>query len=535
MMYKVVVVDDEPWTRKGIIRAIEWEELGLSLAGEAEDGEDALGLIRDTAPHIVLMDMNMPGVDGVRLIRGIKQMHQDIWIIVISGYSKFEYTREAIVSRVFDYVLKPVKKTELNRVLKNCVTELERALSEREIRHYHSELLRRERERVIIELIRRLPRAPERSERETAFYRQLSRLNAMYAVVARPDEMTEAAEHFGSEEAALRELDLAVMASVEAAGSGGKDGCVAFIDPEKFECILVVHDMTIDVKSALRSCKFRFPFSAGIGGTVGDPDSLHLSYRQAVQALKRKKAGETGVILTAEDGPSARPNPPVPAHRIHAAATALRSGNLEQALTAFREIAQDWRGQGATVEAMQNAAIALLGEIDRAVASLDLNLADVSGYSYPELVDNVDRLYSPGDIEVMLGELAGQVVSAIRNRNRAGVMQAVKEMAEDVSRLYFKPLSLHDYADKYHLNPNYLRRVFKSETGKSFMELLTETRMARAKELLAESDLKINEVARHVGYEDYRLFNLVFKKSTGITPGMYRLQRTGANIAHHQG
>lgn len=531
-MYKVVVVDDEPWTRKGIIRAIDWNGLGLELAGEAEDGEDALKLIGDASPHIVLVDMNMPGMDGVQLIRRLKQMNRDTWIIVISGYSKFEYTREAIVSRVFDYVLKPIKKAELNQVLARCVEELERTLSEREIRHYHSELLKRDQERVIIELIRRLPRTPERNGQESAFYRQLRRLNAMYAVVARFDELSEAAAHFGSAEAALKALDLAVMDAVR---GGGQDGCVGFIDPEKQECILVVYDMAIDVRSALRSCAFRFPFSAGIGDAVGDPESLHLSYKQAVQALKRKKVGEQRAILTAEDGTSEQPRSPVAADRLHAIATALWCGNREQALTVFREIAEGWRRLNVTVEAMQHMAITLLGEIDKVVVSLDMNLKDAAGYSYPELVEKAGHLFSVGDIERMFDELAGLVAAHIRNRNRSGVMQAVKEMAEDVSRMYFKPLSIHDYADKYHLSPNYLRRVFKSETGKSFMELLTETRMAKAKELLAGSDLKINEVARRVGYEDYRLFNLVFKKSTGIPPGAYRLQRTGANIGHQKG
>lgn len=124
--WKVIVVDDEYWIRKGIIQLIPWDRLGLTLAGEAEDGEDAIALVAAVQPDIVLLDMRMPGLSGAELLQHFANQSKPQMMIVISGYADYEYTREAIRSNAFDYLLKPVKEHELVQVLEKACAELER-------------------------------------------------------------------------------------------------------------------------------------------------------------------------------------------------------------------------------------------------------------------------------------------------------------------------------------------------------------------------------------------------------------------------
>lgn len=124
-MIKVLIVDDESWTRD-IIRAFgEWEWLGMEIIGEAADGQEALQMTEELQPHIVITDMRMPGTDGVRLLQLLNDRHPDIKAIVVSGYDDFQYAKHALRYKAVDYLLKPVDPKELNAALQNCKSGLE--------------------------------------------------------------------------------------------------------------------------------------------------------------------------------------------------------------------------------------------------------------------------------------------------------------------------------------------------------------------------------------------------------------------------
>ncbi|MDQ6418456.1 response regulator [Paenibacillus sp. LHD-117] len=117
---KVIIVDDEGWTRDIIKRFGAWESHDMEIVGEAEDGAGALELIEAHTPDIVITDMRMPGIDGVELMRVVKGRYPDIRMIVISGYDDFELARHALLHGAIDYILKPVDATELNAALDRC-------------------------------------------------------------------------------------------------------------------------------------------------------------------------------------------------------------------------------------------------------------------------------------------------------------------------------------------------------------------------------------------------------------------------------
>lgn len=123
-MYKALIIDDEKPVRQGIIAFGRWEEYGITQLFEAMEGEAGLSLLRAEQPEIVLVDMKMPNMDGVRFLEIARQEFPKVKYIVISGYDDFEYTKQAIKAKVLDYLLKPVIESELNEVLALAVTEL---------------------------------------------------------------------------------------------------------------------------------------------------------------------------------------------------------------------------------------------------------------------------------------------------------------------------------------------------------------------------------------------------------------------------
>ncbi len=119
--YKVVIVDDEPWTREVIKTLADWEALGLEIAGEASDGEYGLELIRLIEPDIILTDVKMPHLNGIELIDALRKENNNAPVIFISGYDDYTYIRSALKLNAVDYLLKPIKQEELNKQLSNCV------------------------------------------------------------------------------------------------------------------------------------------------------------------------------------------------------------------------------------------------------------------------------------------------------------------------------------------------------------------------------------------------------------------------------
>lgn len=103
-----------------------------------------------------------------------------------------------------------------------------------------------------------------------------------------------------------------------------------------------------------------------------------------------------------------------------------------------------------------------------------------------------------------------------------GIKTVLTEMYNDILYRYYEKLKINDYAKKYHFNPNYLSRVFKNEYGKSFIDLLLETRIEKAKELLVNAEFKIVDISTTVGYDDYAHFSKIFKEYTGISPREFR-------------
>ncbi len=124
-MFRVLIADDEPDVCRLIGHLIEWERLGLEAAGTAENGKACLEKIREENPDLVITDIRMPGMDGLELIRQVKEEGFTCRFVIVSGYQQFEYARRALRHGVEDYLLKPVGKRELNECLGQIVEKLE--------------------------------------------------------------------------------------------------------------------------------------------------------------------------------------------------------------------------------------------------------------------------------------------------------------------------------------------------------------------------------------------------------------------------
>lgn len=124
-MYRVLIADDEPIIREGIREAMDWAALGMEVVGEAEDGEEALERAVELNVDVVLVDMNMPFLNGIGLIRALQEQCPGVRYLIISGHDEFAYAQEAVRLGVEDYILKPVQAEQLHAALQRLRQRLD--------------------------------------------------------------------------------------------------------------------------------------------------------------------------------------------------------------------------------------------------------------------------------------------------------------------------------------------------------------------------------------------------------------------------
>ncbi|KKB71521.1 MULTISPECIES: response regulator transcription factor [Bacillus] len=122
--WRVLIADDEPWIREGIRDAVSWERYRMEVAAEAENGEEAFELALKHSIDLLIVDLNMPTVNGLTLMKKLRQALPLCRFVIVTGYDQFSYAQEAIRLQVDDYLLKPVEPGQLDKVLQNISSSL---------------------------------------------------------------------------------------------------------------------------------------------------------------------------------------------------------------------------------------------------------------------------------------------------------------------------------------------------------------------------------------------------------------------------
>jgi two-component system, response regulator YesN len=136
-MYKMIVVDDEYLVRMGIRETIDWQDYGIEIIGEADNGKSGLKMALELKPDLILSDIKMPVMDGLELVKQIMDLQLDCTVVILSGYKDFDYAKGTLENGAYSYLLKPIDNEELISTVKEA---LERLLDKRKTRHYYERL-----------------------------------------------------------------------------------------------------------------------------------------------------------------------------------------------------------------------------------------------------------------------------------------------------------------------------------------------------------------------------------------------------------
>ncbi len=508
-MFSVLIVDDEPTIREGLRTLLPWEELGYEVVDTASNGKDALRKHELHRPDLMIVDIRMPGMDGLELIEALREVDKSLHILILSGYADFDYAKKAILGRVDGYLLKPVDEDELEDYLRKLKTTLQE-----------------ERTRL---------RQAGRWEEASKEQRILSALRG---------SMDPAEEGFGwpSYELALvktlsrEDIDPIVAAAIrrewsDALESNGK-GVLFTVEP--YAGLLLKNDLADPEARASLLRTLREPCLArGLdcdvvsGGKASRWTELEALYERALDLMKDRFFYDAETIKRYGDDASETQR--LDGER-RGEADAGVTGALEEKLYLAVDI-----GNPDTVSQLIDEAGRLMREACLPEHTIKTRFVQIAGSVVARLaahrpeLQTVDRRLSVDMLSLFREYRYDDLLRATKSLFRGllsateepGADKLVKRVVDLIQRNYHENLKLETIAELFHYNSAYLGKVFKQATGEYFNTYLDKVRIEQAKALL-EQGMKVYQVAEQVGYANVDYFHTKFKKYVGTSPSSYR-------------
>ena len=527
-LYKVILVDDEEEVREAIRKRIDWESIGFTVAGTAENGEEALELADITEPDVVMTDIQMPFMDGLTMLRKLKEKIPDLRSVIFSGYDDFEYAKEAIRLEAEEYILKPVDADELKAVFLRIKERLDEQMEQRrnveQLSRYYEEIRPIMKEQLIIGLLegRELQFDLERYQRdydlelESAFYcagafritptgEDKDRLDKNLMAVSLKQIVTERFKDVLPVEAFVYLDTVCVLARLKSTAQHG-----IFIDEMDRICKIAHKTLNADV-------------CAGIGRTYGNAESIHKSFLEAKDAFHHRIfVGENQAIFINDVEPSYPIEDYVSEKQIRHIMRQIKIGTKESLESEIHQFIDKLKRTNINLNQLQIFYAEFMVELLRLCRGHDINATEV-GLGGVNTNEELSQMNSMDDFAGRLIELS----NLLRDKIGSERLDSTKKFAAD-ARQYIadhyseSKLSVDEICSYLGVGTSYFSSVFKKETGKSFVTYLTEVRMNEAQRLLDTTDEKSYIIAGMVGYEEPNYFSYVFKKHFGVSPSKYR-------------
>ncbi|THF84676.1 response regulator [Cohnella fermenti] len=529
--YTMVVIDDIRTVVNGIAAEMDWSREGIEIVGAASNGEAGLELIRDKKPDLIVTDIRMPRLNGIEMIRALQALDLHGKVIFISGYSDFEYTRSAIKMGAFDYVLKPFTPSQLREVVlkaRDAIAEERdqlRRRSDMERKLLESmPLLRQEYLGVLI----RFASSPAAIDKRWDFLDirlDRERLDVLVFEIDRFEDWTRSLP-IGEIELLRFAVQNVLEETVQNATKGlvFRDGLGRFVALANAVPEL---DMTALAERCCRHVEryAKCTVSSGVSMTAVSPAELPGAYRQAMEALSYTFYTEGGSVFAYGDlGPSGETVVRCSSEDEKELNYCVRSGNIDKARLVLDSLFTAWsysRGKPSPEQTVRVLRGLAEGIVDTAAETADEQAA--AEWRKREGAPLTEPQTSIGAMREGLYALTERACGFVNSRHQASAQTTIAETMRHIRETLSVNQSVQDYAKRAHLSASYFANLFKKLTGMSVMQFVTQERIEKAKQLLAEGRT-VTETASLLGYEERSYFSDVFKKHSGMTPTEFRMR-----------
>lgn len=540
-MFHLMIVEDEVRLQYNLAYNIAWEEYGVEVVGTATSGEEALPLIRLRKPDILLVDIELQGMDGLQLMQAVRTQDSGIRFIVLSGHDDFEYAQGALRQGADNYLLKPAGNSE---VIAAVMDSIERIKAEREMKYGIELLEQRWKEHLPTLQKGFLQQWVKGKVKDMEFDKAAEELmlvplcspnGAFLVAIVDLDPLLQT-DTTGEERD--RKWLQSSLHSIVAEYVNGAD-CHLSIDDngstvmlfisgkeEEEQWLYRVNISIVKLQEVIRDL-LGVTVSAGIGRPAGRED-VPVSYRQAQRALQERYMYGYSLVIPFTPGNAThstqREEPRLPdAELERKLQLALETNDAPKAQQLITQWYRDYCEPLSSATLLLEQFIFMHSLLTRAIQQQGWPVLDVAG----EELSPFRRPDEPVSKE-MLVPWAGRVIESIleyADRQRLSKRHHfIDGLMEIVEQSLDQDIGLHEIADRLFVHPSYLSRLFKKETKMTFSAYLYERKMQRAKELLQEG-ARVYEASQRIGYRDISYFTKLFRKYWGVMPSEVSRER----------
>ncbi|MGG1515424.1 response regulator [Paenibacillus oryzisoli] len=538
-MTELLIVDDEVHVVDRLYSTIDWASVGVEQVYKAFSGEEALELLGQTSIDIVLTDIQMPGITGLQLIQTINRRWPKTKCILLSGYSDFNYAKEAILQGTEDYLLKPVTEADLlatvSRVKEKLQREWEEVVSRQRLSYTLKENLPLLRGNLLSDLLqgRSMSSSSLRDKmhmlelsdfHEQAFAIMMIRLESQFLEydISRLSLMEYAIgnmveELFGERFDSWHAKDAHDYLVFVMKKKGESE------TPDKEETAWLERTASVLQSAVNNYLKGKISILVSTWGTF--PQDLNGLYNRSLSAFRKKIGNELELFMRLGDEP-------VPTEL-----TALQRLYEPPTLNHLLEAAR-WDDVGEKLgvifdemEAKYAESQEHLLEVYFSIASAYAYIAHKNGRQLHQLIGrDYDRM-TEGIPFRSVNQLRDWSMRALRcmkedmdQERKDSRVSLINEIRSFIEQNLASDVSLQSIADHVYLHPVYVSKIYKLETGDNLSDYVNQVRMDKAAYLLKHGQDKIYEIATQLGYQRPHSFNHAFKKHYGMTPQEYRDQ-----------
>ncbi|GAA0181802.1 response regulator [Clostridium sediminicola] len=516
-MYTAIIIDDEEIIRNGLINNYNWDKDNIEIVGSAPDGDEGFELICAKEPDIVLTDIKMPTLNGIEMIKLLHNANLFPYIIFISGYNDFEYTRQAIKLGASDYILKPFNPADLEETLKDCI---------KKIKNDRKQLLLKEHteaEKIMTHIF---------IDTEPVFHKiQLSNLSDCRIV--------DNNEYFVLSILAINNLDkfdeiisedINYFSYVD---SYIKDSLInkkiVINIPEKRQIVFfqVGNDKDFLLKQIAEEAKTittKLYSNLGLDAVIGISTAhkeiyeLEFSYHEAIKSLRYYIFDNNSSIISYEKLPN------ISLHfnkgifdkklinHIKLKDTETSLHLLEEAFKYFVYNKDD-----IPPSELKLYCIKICNRLETFFENTDISSINQPKEDFPNKIINTK---SVRDLYNIMKHLVIKNIEHLSFHNN--INASIQKSLEYIQKNYSKPITLREVSNSVYLSESRFSTLFCKTTGQPFSKYLAQYRIDMAKDILRKNRyMKIYEVCEAVGYTDSRYFSTLFKKLEGVTPSQF--------------
>lgn len=519
LMETLLIADDEKNIRDGLKCILDWEELGFTVCGEAANGEEALSCILKNNPSLVLLDIRMPKLTGIDIIRIAREQGYNGKFIILSGYSDFSYAQAAIRYGVEYYLTKPIDEDELL----DAINTIKESIEEEHRASDNIALFREKAKNVILhELVTGIWKKDGITGLSSTDFQSMELISNIYQVVIY--------EKFGllPEDKSYHFADLLNITN------NGNHSFEHFEENNK-NVILLKGDFALRrfeeflkhyEKEELQEGSPMDSLFLAYGRPVKNLDEIYLSYEEAYTLIKRRFFCIQGQhTLGYEELPA------VTSH--HEQINNDKLYACCDALTNYIQ-ANNRKQIAATLFSLEE----YLYNVDSSIASVRLFLTDLflqlkenihkiynnSRTAFPSnsaIIDYIDNCHYLYEIILYISE---QVKSILDNNDSSSRESILDDILYYIDNNYQNNIKLETIAPLFGYNSAYLGKLFTKAIGENFNSYIDHRRIEHSRKLLEQQNIKVYEVSEQVGYKNVDYFHKKFKKYVGVSPAEYRKQ-----------